>query len=76
MQGAGGCTPPPSPGTRGEGRGEGDLERKKSLENPTGLVVGLMIVSDDYDQFKALLDRAAPIYPENPTLFDDPADWE
>ncbi len=41
-----------------------------------GMVVGLMKVHTDYDAFRAQLDQIAPIYPENPTLFDDPKDWE
>jgi hypothetical protein len=52
-----------------------DIGHPKLLQH-LGLVVGLMTVSDTYAEFKALLDRAAPIYPENPTLFDDPTDWE
>jgi len=52
-----------------------DVGHPKLLQH-LGLVVGLMRVSDTWDQFKELLDRAAPIYPENPTLFDDPAEWE
>ena len=30
----------------------------------------------DYDEFHKQLDQIAPVYPENPTLFDDPKDWE
>jgi hypothetical protein len=41
-----------------------------------GTVVGLMKIHDDYDKFYAQLNTIAPIYPDNPTLFDDPKDWE
>lgn len=41
-----------------------------------GMVVGLMKLHTDYDAFHKQLDQIAPIYPENPTLFDDPKDWE
>jgi hypothetical protein len=41
-----------------------------------GTVVGLMKIHDDYDKFYAQLNKIAPIYPDNPTLFDDPQDWE
>jgi len=41
-----------------------------------GTVVGLMKIHTDYDQFHKQLDQISPIYPENPTLFDDPKDWE
>jgi hypothetical protein len=41
-----------------------------------GTVVGLMKVNTDYDKFHAQLDTIAPVYPDNPTLFDDPKDWE
>lgn len=41
-----------------------------------GTVVGLMKIHTDYDKFHAQLDQIAPIYPDNPTLFDDPKDWE
>jgi hypothetical protein len=41
-----------------------------------GMVVGLMKLHTDYDQFHKQLDQIAPVYLENPTLFDDPKDWE
>lgn len=41
-----------------------------------GTVVGLMKIHTDYDKFHAQLDEIAPVYPDNPTLFDDPKDWE
>lgn len=41
-----------------------------------GTVVGLMKIHKDYDKFIAQLDEVAPIYPEEPGLFDDPNDWE
>lgn len=41
-----------------------------------GTVVGLMKVNTDYDAFHSQLDRIAPVYPDSPTLFDDPKDWE
>jgi hypothetical protein len=41
-----------------------------------GSVVGLMKINSDYDEFHAQLDKIAPTYPDNPTLFDDPKDWE
>ncbi len=41
-----------------------------------GMVVGLMKLHTDYDAFHKQLDQIAPVYPENPTLFDDPKDWE
>jgi hypothetical protein len=41
-----------------------------------GMVVGLMKLHTDYDAFHKQLDQIAPIYPESPTLFDDPKDWE
>jgi hypothetical protein len=41
-----------------------------------GTVVGLMKINTDYDAFVKQLDQVAPIYPESPGLFDDPADWE
>jgi hypothetical protein len=41
-----------------------------------GTVVGLMKINDEYDAFEKQLDRIAPIYPEHPGLFDDPADWQ
>jgi hypothetical protein len=41
-----------------------------------GTVVGLMKIHTDYERFHAQLNQIAPIYPDNPTLFDDPRDWE
>lgn len=43
-----------------------------------GTVVGLMKLHKDgeYDAFHEQLDFVAPVYPDNPTLFDDPKDWE
>ena len=41
-----------------------------------GMVVGLMKLHTDYDAFHKQLDQIAPVYPESPTLFDDPKDWE
>ena len=40
-----------------------------------GTVVGLMKINTDYDTFHSQLDQIAPIYPDNPTLFDNPKDW-
>jgi hypothetical protein len=41
-----------------------------------GTVVGLMKIHEDYDKFYAQLNQIAPMYPDSPTLFDDPKDWE
>lgn len=41
-----------------------------------GMVVGLMKLHTDYEAFRGQLDQIAPVYPESPTLFDDPKDWE
>jgi hypothetical protein len=41
-----------------------------------GMVVGLMKLHTDYNEFHKQLDQIAPVYPESPTLFDDPKDWE
>jgi P63C domain len=41
-----------------------------------GTVVGLMKINTDYDVFHQQLDQIAPVYPDSPTLFDDPKDWE
>jgi hypothetical protein len=41
-----------------------------------GTVVGLMKIHTDYDAFHSQLDKIAPVYPDNPGLFDDPKDWE
>jgi hypothetical protein len=35
------------------------------------MVVGLMKLHTDYDAFHKQLDQIAPVYPENPTLFDE-----
>jgi len=41
-----------------------------------GMVVGLMKLHTDYDAFHKQLDSIAPVYPDEPGLFDDPKDWE
>ncbi len=41
-----------------------------------GTVVGLMKIHNDYEKFYAQLNQIAPMYPDNPTLFDNPKDWE
>ena len=41
-----------------------------------GTVVGLMKIHTDYDKFHSQLDAVAPVFPEYPGLFDNPADWE
>jgi hypothetical protein len=41
-----------------------------------GTVVGLMKIHTDFDAFKKQLDLIAPIYPEIPGFWDNPADWE
>ena len=41
-----------------------------------GMVVGLMKINSDYKTFERQLDGIAPIYPADPGLFDNPADWE
>jgi hypothetical protein len=41
-----------------------------------GTVVGVMKLNSDYKTFERQLDQIAPIYPETPGLFDNPADWE
>lgn len=41
-----------------------------------GTVVGLMKINTDYDKFVKQLDQVSPVYPEEPGLFDNPADWE
>jgi hypothetical protein len=41
-----------------------------------GTVVGLMKLNSDYDIFHKQLDIVAPIFPDEPGLFDDPKDWE
>jgi hypothetical protein len=40
-----------------------------------GTVVGLMKINTDYEKFYAQLNQVAPVYPDSPTLFDDPKDW-
>jgi hypothetical protein len=52
-----------------------DLGRPELLLH-LGTVVGLMKLHTDYDAFYKQLDTIAPIYPDNPTLWDDPKDWE
>jgi hypothetical protein len=49
---------------------------KPELLMHLGMVVGLMKLHTDYDAFHKQLDQIAPVYPESPTLFDDPKDWE
>lgn len=49
---------------------------KPELLMHLGMVVGLMKLHTDYEEFRKQLDQIAPIYPESPTLFDDPKDWE
>src|SRR5260370_4001412 len=41
-----------------------------------GTVVGVMKLHKDYDAFQRQLDPIAPVYPETPRLFDDPADCQ
>jgi hypothetical protein len=41
-----------------------------------GTVVGLMKIHTDYDAFHKQLNAIAPVYPDEPGLFDDPKDWE
>lgn len=41
-----------------------------------GTVVGLMKINTSYDAFEKQLDIVAPVYPDEPGLFDDPKDWE
>jgi hypothetical protein len=41
-----------------------------------GTVVAVMKQNLDYAKFEGALDQIAPIYPEEPGLFDDPKDWE
>jgi hypothetical protein len=41
-----------------------------------GTVTGLMKLNTDYDVFHKQLDAVAPVYPDEPGLFDDPKDWE
>lgn len=51
-----------------------DLGRPELLLH-LGTVVGLMKIHADYDAFHAQLDKIAPVFPEDPGLFDDPKDW-
>lgn len=41
-----------------------------------GIVIAVMRQHTNYDKFECELDKVAPIYPEQPGLFDDPKDWE
>jgi len=41
-----------------------------------GTVVGLMKIHTDYEAFEKQLDQVAPMYPDEPGLFDDPRDWD
>jgi hypothetical protein len=41
-----------------------------------GTVVGLMKIHTDFDAFRKQLDSIASVYPDEPGLFDDPADWQ
>lgn len=41
-----------------------------------GTVVGFMKLNTNYDKFERQLDLVAPIYPDEPGLFDNPKDWE
>jgi hypothetical protein len=41
-----------------------------------GTVIGVMKQHTDYAKFERALGDVAPVYPENPGLFDDPKDWE
>jgi hypothetical protein len=52
-----------------------DLGRPELLLH-LGMVVGLMKIHTDYDAFHAQLNKIAPVYPDHPTLFDDPKEWE
>lgn len=49
---------------------------KPQLLMHLGMVVGLMKLHTDYDEFHKQLDQIAPVYPETPGLFDDPKDWD
>jgi hypothetical protein len=35
-----------------------------------------MMAHTNYDKFYKQLNAIAPIYPDNPTLWDDPKEWE
>ena len=52
-----------------------DLGRPELLLH-LGLAVGLMKINTEYDAFHKQLDQMAPQYPKDPTLFDNPKDWE
>lgn len=41
-----------------------------------GLVIGVMKSNDSYDEAVKQLDVIASVYPKEPSLFHDPADWE
>lgn len=41
-----------------------------------GTVVGLMKIHTDYADFMEQLDSIAPVWPDEPGLFDDPKEWE
>ena len=49
---------------------------KPELLMHLGTVVGLMKLNTDYDVFHKQLDAVAPVFPDEPGLFDDPKDWE
>jgi hypothetical protein len=49
---------------------------KPELLMHLGTVVGLMKLNTDYDTFHEQLNLVAPIFPDEPGLFDDPKDWE
>jgi putative intracellular protease/amidase len=49
---------------------------KSELLLHLGTVVGLMKIHTDYDTFHKQLNAIAPIYPDEPGLFDDPKNWE
>ncbi len=40
-----------------------------------GIVIAVMKQHTDYGQFERALENIAPIYPEEPGLFDNPDDW-
>jgi hypothetical protein len=35
-----------------------------------------MKIHKNYDEFRRQLDEIAPIYPNEPGLFDNPSDWD
>lgn len=41
-----------------------------------GMVIGLMKLHTDYEEFHKQLDTIARVYPDEPGLFDDPKDWD